>query len=36
MSDLLPAVLDARADRPTEQVPIMHVARAAMEQGATM
>ena len=36
ISDLLPAVLDARADRPTEQAPIMQVARAAMQQRATM
>ena len=36
MSDLLAAVLDARADRVEEQAPIMPVARAAMQQRATM
>ena len=36
MSDLLPAVLHARADRATEQAPIMPVARAAMQQRATL
>ena len=36
MSDLLAAVLDARADRVEEQAPIIQVARAAMQQRATM
>ena len=36
MSDLLPVVLDVRADRVEAQAPIMPVARAAMHQRGTM
>ena len=36
MSDLLPVVLDVRADRVEAQAPIMPVARAAMHQRGAM